>query len=319
MSALIVPVTECPCCGAAMRKPVLGGGTSGFDLARCEQCGLVHALGHHPSGLLDHGYGELAAGHDEVDTERKRLAVALYDRLARGRITNPEPRARALDLGCNTGLLLDVLAEHGWSTEGVERAPAAARAAALHHRIHDLDLEDPRASTGAHYQLVTITHVLEHMRRPVTVAGFIARHLAEGGIAVIEVPNWADLARGVWGHRYRPLELGDHVCFFDRSSLQNTLELGGLRVETVWSRPQGATLVMPSVLSAFDTVRSLLPRRRAAVSGALSARPGGRVRASGSLRGRVLRALDRLDPLLEQLAGDAAWGANLVAIATRAS
>jgi 2-polyprenyl-3-methyl-5-hydroxy-6-metoxy-1,4-benzoquinol methylase len=314
----IVPITQFPCCGAAMRSPIMGAGDSGFDLARCGQCRLVHALGHHASALLDQGYGERAQTHDEVDRSRKRLAVELYDRLSHGRIASQRPGARALDLGCNTGLLLDVLAERGWITEGVERAPAAARFAAAHHRIHDLDLEDEHASTGARYQLVTITHVLEHMRKPVSVAGFIARHLADDGIAVIEVPNWDDAARKLWGRRYRPLELGDHVCFFDRATLQRTLELGGLRVETVWSRPQGATLVMPSVLSAVDTVKSFLPRRRAASTGALSARPGARERASGGLRARVLHTLDRLDPLLERFAGDdPRWGANLVAIASR--
>jgi SAM-dependent methyltransferase len=314
-----VPIHECPCCGSSVHMPVLGDGGHGFDLVRCEQCGLVHALGRHPPGLLDIGYGERGAGQDEVDRQRKRRAVELYDRLSGGRLLHPQPGARALDLGCNTGLLLDTLAELGWTTEGVERSPGAAAIAAEHHRIHDLDLEDAQASTGSRYRLVTMTHVLEHMVHPSEVARFVARHLDADGVGVIEVPNWDDAARGLWGRSYRPLELGDHVCFFDRDSLRSVLELGGLRVEQLWSRPQGATLVMPSLLSALDVARSLLPRRHQSSHGAMSARPGTRERASGGVRARVLETLDRLDPVLDRLAGTAPrWGANLVAIVSNA-
>lgn len=322
MTAQAVLVHECPACGSAARTPVLGDGSGCFDLARCDRCGLVHSLGHHPPMLLDAGYGLRAATHDGVDRRRKQRSIALYDRLTEGAIAGPSAGARALDLGCNTGLLLDELQALGWRTEGVERAPGAREFAAAKHVIHDLDLEDDDARVherGDGFDLVTITHVLEHMKRPVTVARFIARHLTADGLAVVEVPNWDDAARGLWGKRYRPLELGDHVCFFDRDSLRAVLEQGGLRVRTLWSQPQGATTVMASLLTAVDAVRALAPRRRTASVGATAARCDRAERAPGGLRASVLRGLDALDPMLDRVAGpDARWGANLVAIAQRA-
>ncbi len=324
----VVLVHECPVCSSAARTPVLGRGQERFDLVRCDRCGLVHTLGHHPPVLLDAGYGVRAATHDDVDRDRKRRSIALYDRLTGGVVRHPQAGGHALDLGCNTGLLLDELAAQGWVTHGVERSPGARAIAQRHHTIFDLDLEQDDAEVPGQqrYGLVTITHVLEHMRKPVTVARFIAHHLADDGFAVIEVPNWDDAARPLWGKRYRPLELGDHICFFDRDSLREVLEQGGLRVHTLWSQPQGATTVMASVLTAADAVRARLPRRRAHAaavaspdSGATAARSGRERRAPGGLRGGVLRALDVLDPVLERIAGpDARWGANLVAIASRA-
>lgn len=317
----VEPLPQCPSCGGATRTPVLGTGASPFDVVRCDLCGLVAALGRRSTAVLDAGYGDRAATHDEIDRARKRRSVALYDRLADGAIAQPRSGARALDLGCNTGLLLDVLAERGYVTEGVERSPGARAVASVSHAIHDLDLEDPRASTGSRYALVTITHVLEHMRDPVTVARFIARHLLPAGVGVVEVPNWDDVAASVWGRRYRPLELGDHVSFFDRDTLVRVLGRGGLEVTALWSRPQGATLVMPSLLTVLDLVkgaaRSLRGARAegAAAEGAMAARTGREARASGGLRDGVLRSLDRLDPWLDRLtAEDSRAGANLVAI-----
>lgn len=328
------PLPQCPSCGGAKRTPVLGTGASPLDLVRCDLCGLVAALGRRNTAVLDAGYGERAATIDDVDRERKQRQVQLYDRLADGAIAKHPADARALDLGCNTGLLLDVLRELGYATEGVERSPGARAVASGKHLIHDLDLEDPGATTFRRYALVTITHVLEHMRDPTTVARFIARHLLPSGIGVVEVPNWDDAAAGLWGRHYRPLELGDHVCFFDRDSLQRVLEQGGLQVVALWSRPQGATLVMPSALSALDLVRGLVRSLRGGSrgttdlgtsdprtdAGALVARTSREGRAPGGLRDGVLRSLDRLDPWLERwTAADSRAGANLVAIVRAAS
>lgn len=312
----VVSVHACPCCGRTAHRPVLGHGDGALDLVRCESCALVYAVGHHPPRVLDDGYG--ARAHtDAVIRERKRHALELYDRLTGGRIHTPPQGGRCLDLGCNTGVLLDELAALGWDTAGVERAPRAAAIAAASHRIFDIDLEDERATTHEHYDLVTITHVLEHMRRPVEVVRFIARHLREDGFAVVEVPNWEDAARAVWGRRYRPLELGDHICFFDRDSLEHVLALGGLRIETLWSRPQGATLVMPSVLTTLDTLRAMVPGRTS-TSGAVAARDDAAADTRPPWRAKVLRLLDRADPWLDRISSpDARWGANLVAIVRR--
>lgn len=316
--AAIEAVPACPGCGSKAHVPVLGDGTGALDLVRCTACRLVYALGRARATVLDQGYGVRAQGHDEVDRDRKRRAVALYDELAGGGLASPRPGAVALDLGCNTGLLLDVLAAAGYATEGVERSPGAREFAEKHHRIHDLDLERPQATTGRRYDLVTITHVLEHMGDPVTVANFVARHLNDDGVGVVEVPNWDDVARRLWGSRYRPLELGDHVCFFDRETLTDVLTKGGLEVTMMWSRPQGATLVMPSLLTALDHARALAPWSKRSTEGAMSAREDLGERAPGTLRASVLAALDRLDPWLARfVAPDSRRGANLVAIVRR--
>lgn len=335
----IEAIAACPLCGAQGHKSLLPE-QAGIAVVRCRGCSLVHATGQYAAEFLSEDY--YAGRAERITTAsaaarpgaaRKRRNVALYDRLSRGKIGRARPGARALDIGCNTGLLLDVLRELGYHTEGIERSPAGETALAAGHTVHSLDIEAHELGLPR-YDLITLTHVLEHLRQPVAGLVWIRRHLAAGGIAVVEVPNWADRMRPLWGRRYRPLELGDHVSFFERDTLQVAAERAGLTVLQMWSAPQAGTLVLPSLLTALDLglafKASLRGRPHAGDLAANSAGVAAPRVVGGNLAGRlrrtltpaVLAALDGLDPALERMFGpECPWGANLVAIlgATRPS
>ncbi|HFE46903.1 MAG TPA: class I SAM-dependent methyltransferase [Nannocystis exedens] len=324
----LVALQRCPLCArdAARASVLYDVGLAGVGIVRCEACGLVFAtagaraedLGadYNARAARDRSAGLEAAGGVRSGCGRKRVRLALYDRLSRQKIAGPRAGARALDIGCNTGLLLDVLREFGYQTEGIERSPAAADAVAAGHRVHRIDIEGAEDLEGR-FDLIMLTHVLEHLRRPVDALRWIGRHLTPEGIAVIEVPNFDDCARPLWGLSYRALELGDHLSFFDRQTLSRAIDRAELTLCDLWSAPQAGSLVMPSLLSGIDCglgmVRSL--RGRASVEAAAG---GGRLRGGGRLgrlTERVLAVLDRVDPALEGIfGGDCAWGANLVAI-----
>ncbi|MEZ4379871.1 MAG: class I SAM-dependent methyltransferase [Nannocystaceae bacterium] len=336
----LVATQRCPLCGrdAARAEPIYAVGRAGVGVVRCGRCGLAFATAGASAEVLGADYSARAerdadadadarAGHGErPGIRRKRARVALYDRLSRGRIGNPHPGSRALDIGCNTGLLLDALAERGYATEGIERSPAAAQARAAGHVVHQVDIEGAQRLDGR-FDLITLTHVLEHLRQPIAALEWIGRHLAPGGLLIVEVPNFDDAARPLWGLAYRPLELGDHLSFFERATLREALDGAGLTTLELWSAPQAGSLLFPSALSALD--RALTPalgalsklRRLAERAPAdATASDGGRIRGGGRLgrlTERLLDGLDRLDPALESSFGaDCAWGANLVALAT---
>ncbi|MCA9662108.1 MAG: class I SAM-dependent methyltransferase [Myxococcales bacterium] len=335
----LVATQRCPLCerDAARAEPIYAVGRAGVGVVRCQRCGLAFATAGASAEDLGADYSARAQRDADADADaragqgerpgirRKRARVALYDRLSRGRIGNPHAGSRALDIGCNTGLLLDALAELGYATEGIERSPAAAQARAAGHRIHQVDIEGAE-TLDRRFDLITLTHVLEHLRRPVAALEWIRRHLAPGGILVVEVPNFDDAARPLWGLSYRPLELGDHLSFFDRATLQQALDRAGLDTLELWSAPQAGSVLFPSALSALD--RGLTPALGALrrLRGRGDARPpattgdGTRIRGGGRLgrlTERVLDGLERLDPALESAFGaDCPWGANLVALAS---
>jgi len=326
----LLSVDRCPSCGVAEHHPVLPA-HGGIELVRCDGCGLVHATAGYAPRFLDDHYADRArrvpAGAvpsaPRPGSERKRHALVLYDRLTGGRLCPAPPGALALDVGCGPGLLLDLLREAGYGTVGIERSGAAAEAIAAGHRVLAIDIEDQREELPERFSLITLTHLLEHLRRPVDALRWVAAHLADDGIAIVEVPNWDDLARPLWGPRYRPLELGDHLSFFERRTLTSLALRAGLRVETLWSAAQARTLLFPSLLTgldlALDGLRRLRSRGAAAHEEGVGVASSRAVVGKGDLRHAAVTAaltgLDRLDPALERLSGFG-WshGANLVAL-----
>ncbi|MEZ4454211.1 MAG: class I SAM-dependent methyltransferase [Nannocystaceae bacterium] len=336
----LLALERCPLCerAAADASPIYAP-RGGVAIDRCRGCGLAFASHYAASAVIGADYAAradrdvdpepgAAASGERPGVARRRVQLRLYDRLSRGRIGRPHPGSRALDVGCNTGLLLDALRELGYVTAGIERSPAYHLAAAAGHAIVQADIEEAD-ERGDRYDLITITHVLEHLARPVAALRWIGRHLADAGLAVIEVPNFADLARPLWGAAYRPLELGDHLIFFERETLQAAIERAGLRVLELWSAPQTATMVFPSALTAVDLGLGLARRLRGRgaptierdVAGPSGLDRSARVRGGGRLSAIVepmVAALGSLDALLERGFGaECRWGANLVAIVGR--
>jgi SAM-dependent methyltransferase len=326
----LLPLDRCPSCGAAERSPVLRA-HGGIALVRCDACGLVHATAGYAPRFLDDHYADRArrgapattvASAPRPGSERKRHALALYDRLTGGRLCPAPPGALALDVGCGPGLLLDLLRAEGYATMGIERSGAAAEAIAAGHRVLAIDLEGG-VDLPERFTLITLTHVLEHLRRPEQALRWIGAHLRDDGVAIVEVPNWDDLARPLWGPRYRPLELGDHLSFFQRDTLTDLVERAGLVVDALWSAPQARTLLFPSLLTGLDLSLGALRRLRSRGAAASDDRVGVASTRVVAGKGRwryaavtgALAGLDRLDPVLERVGGRV-WehGANLVAV-----
>jgi 2-polyprenyl-3-methyl-5-hydroxy-6-metoxy-1,4-benzoquinol methylase len=132
---------------------------------------------------------------------------------------------RALDIGCGSGRFLRALRQTGWEVAGLELNDDTATAA---RTVHGLIVEtELGAFADISFDLITITHVLEHIRDPHQMLVSCARLLKPGGVIAVAVPNidsWqARWTRGNWFH----LDLPRHLWHFSETSLSSALnELG---------------------------------------------------------------------------------------------
>lgn len=136
---------------------------------------------------------------------------------------------RVLDVGCGKGWILHEFRGRGWEVSGTEMSPDAAGFAVnrlrLPVRCGDLQAQ---AFPAAHFDVVTLWHVLEHLRDPVETVREAARLLKPGGLLVLAVPNQqgylARIGRGKWFH----LDVPRHLYHYNPTTLRRLVETAGL-------------------------------------------------------------------------------------------
>lgn len=196
-------VVYCPACGIAKTVPSPDDAT-------------LHEL--HSTQYYRNGEGVRFAGPVEWLVEgMRRWRVYRLLRFVR--------KGRALDIGCGSGRFLRALRHSGWEVAGLELNDDTATAA---RNVYGLTVETSLdVFEDNFFDLITITHVLEHIRDPHQMLAECARLLKPGGVIAVAVPNiesWqARLTRENWFH----LDLPRHLWHFSESGLSTTMSVCG--------------------------------------------------------------------------------------------
>lgn len=139
------------------------------------------------------------------------------------------PPGRALDIGCGTGLLADLLDKRGWRVDACDVSrDAVARAAETFPgvRFRAGSLGEVGFSHGA-YDLVTLSHVIEHVVDDVGLLRSAAGYLSSRGVLYVET-TWMDTAplaaRSGW------VRQRDHVREYSKRGLWAVAAAAGLDV-----------------------------------------------------------------------------------------
>ena len=140
----------------------------------------------------------------------------------------PFQGGRLLDVGCGSGMFLRQAGRLGWRCWGidfnaavVERARANAPEATL-----SVGTLDDVATTPA-FDLINMTHVLEHLARPRQALRQCLERLAPGGTLRLGVPNIGSIEAKIFGRYWIGLDVPRHVVHFRPSVLAHLLEETG--------------------------------------------------------------------------------------------
>jgi SAM-dependent methyltransferase len=184
------------------------------------------------------------------------------------------PAGRVLDVGCGPGHYLRVWKELGWEIEGLEpnelvAARAGQELGALVRRGFAETAELPHAA----YDLVTMSHSLEHLRSPRTALSHLRRALKPDGRLLLMVPNFAAWERRAFRQRWQGLEAPRHLYHFEpttitallRSTGYSVMQIGGtahastfLRSLRDWAR-MGSAAIDPGRVERAVATALLLP------------------------------------------------------------
>jgi 2-polyprenyl-3-methyl-5-hydroxy-6-metoxy-1,4-benzoquinol methylase len=151
------------------------------------------------------------------------------------------PGARVLDLGAGSGEFLALAARRGCETLGIEPGEDYARYAREAHGLAVLaqGWAEAELSPGS-FDLVTVNHVIEHLRDPVAALARIAAWLRPGtGRAFVAVPDLAAPSRRPPFERFHFA----HVHNFVPETLRAAAARAGLQPDPDYPG-EGCTLVL---------------------------------------------------------------------------
>jgi 2-polyprenyl-3-methyl-5-hydroxy-6-metoxy-1,4-benzoquinol methylase len=284
--ALFAELRECVICTTSPSivvherlSDVHYGGPGRFSIRRCSTCGLAWLDPRPGRQAIAAYYGDSYCPHLARDNYAGRTrtllrgALSLLYRARYGPVeqvsTPPHPGARMLDVGCGAGELIRAMRLRGWEVWGIEMDAAAAERALARAGgdAHVIACSVEEANCPAHsFDLITVSHVLEHLHDPLLALRRIHGWLRHGGQLRIWMPNIASLESRVFGRFWCGLDVPRHLFHFSPSSLTRLLDLAGF--EVVGWRPQfqGSSLGD----SVEQAVASATHRRHGACSARLA-------------------------------------------------
>jgi 2-polyprenyl-3-methyl-5-hydroxy-6-metoxy-1,4-benzoquinol methylase len=223
-------------------------------IVRCRDCGLVFANPRYSATLL---IDEYAAVEDPLYEQERQGRVLTFERHLRpieAMIQNHHGK-RLLDIGCYTGVFLEIAAAHGWDAYGVEPCRWAARVCAEHKlRVRPGRLEDA-GFEGDFFDLATSWDVIEHLSDPYSHLSEIYRVLKPDGLVAIHTIDIDSPFAKALGSKW-PWLMEMHIVYFSRQTL--ALMLDKIGFEVISSHSQGRYLRVGYLVTRLQALNSLL-------------------------------------------------------------
>ncbi|KPJ94588.1 MAG: hypothetical protein AMJ53_04955 [Gammaproteobacteria bacterium SG8_11] len=160
-----------------------------------------------------------------------------------------------LDIGCNTGELLDLAHDFGCVTSGVEYSSSSrAKLASKGHQAYSIAEEAP-----GEFEVITAFDVVEHLYDVPAFLSDCANKLAENGRLVVMTGNVDCLSAKLSGPRWWYAQFPEHIVF---PSTKYFSDYSGLRIEKRILSYAAKSFEYPKYMGLLALLNALLGRRK---------------------------------------------------------
>ena len=200
-----------------------------LEVVCCHTCSLIqikHTVA--PEVLFADDYPYYSSFSDALIAHSKKNVDARIDELGLG------ADHLAIELASNDGYLLQHYAARGVKVQGIDPAKGPVEAARekgipTHHEFFTEEFAERLASEGVRANVIHGNNVLAHVADTNGFVRGIKSILAEGGVAVIEVPYLRDLIE----HAEFDTIYHEHLCYFSAHALVELFQRSGLHLNRV--------------------------------------------------------------------------------------
>lgn len=236
-----------------------------YTIVQCRHCGLVYSSPRHNEEDVIKSY---EAVEDPLYFKEREGRVLTFERHLRRmeELTGPGGGRQLLDVGCYTGVFVEVAAQRGWDAWGLEPSAWAieiGRARGL--KIVQGTLGSMNLPFGA-FDVVTMWDVIEHLYDPMVDLQRVCELIRPGGWIVIHTMDIDSLLARVMGARW-PWLMQMHLYYFSRQTMATMLEEVGFKA--ICSGAQGRYVSLGylgtrlhALLPGFGSIMGAILKRR---------------------------------------------------------
>lgn len=219
-------------------------------IVRCRVCGLVYTNPRRKAGSLRDKYARVI---DITYTQESKGRELTFRRhlSALEAMTAPGD-CRLLDIGCYTGIFLEVAEERGWQAHGVELSEWAANQARQRGlRVFTGTLTDANFPDD-HFDVVTMWDVIEHLPAPLDDLREVHRVLKPEGLLCVHTLDVESPIARIMG-RWWPWLMEMHLYYFSRQTLFRMLDQAGF--QPLEARIEGRYLRLGYLTSRLEALK----------------------------------------------------------------
>ncbi len=208
-----------------------------FRYYKCPNCALVstypiptmHAMkGHYLTKFNEGNYNLLLAYENEYKRVYNDFIKILSNIVKRYKLS--PKKLSVLDVGCFTGVFLEMLKKIGYQVSGLELQKEAVEIAQrkLPNKVFQADILKTKLSKK--YDIVTLLGLVEHVTDPNLLISKCEKVLNPNGIVFIQTPESSSIPAKLLKQYWPPYAPIEHVHLFSRKSLVMLLENHGFEI-----------------------------------------------------------------------------------------
>lgn len=225
-----------------------------FNVVKCKNCGLVflnprprdisayYPDDYSPYNLPRATFPEFLTSkflNSEKYYKKNKNALECFFAYVFELIYSPVPFryfGKALDVGCGRGTGLYSLKNAGWDVYGFDTSKKAVEFARKKLGLKNIFMGtlENRKYPENFFDVIILSHVIEHLPDPVKTLNKIKKILRPGGLLLITTPNFGSFGAKIFGQYWYPVDSPRHLFLLDKETLKKMLnKVGGFEVKKI--------------------------------------------------------------------------------------
>ena len=227
---------NCPVCNSSNELEIFF--KEGGRYVKCQDCQMVYLNPVFKDFALKDYYEQNHSVQSEiVEADIDEFYISIYTKgILSAKSVNPEA-SNILDVGCSSGVFLDIAKKRGFETFGVELNKSEYKIAKdKGHQVHNELLEN--INFDKKFDVITMWDVFEHLKDGKFYLNHMKTLLSKKGLIFLQIPSSDSLAAKILQEKCNMYDGLEHVNLYGVETIKklaNSCDLEILDIKTVIS------------------------------------------------------------------------------------